>query len=351
MPNTKKKRRLKDGRITFISLCRRGKNGIRTLLKGDGSFGMRLLTKSEGDLLHALVYVPEENGGVDADGDVMTAAEIRKMAHDFLGNGGGIDVEHDLERLTSDQVRIAETFIVQKGDDRFDGMTDYDGAAIDPTGSWGMILKILDPELLADVRSGAIDGVSMFGHARFETLGKSASSKHQDMDPEDIKAIAKAVATAVVEAQAAANPKDPEPSTPAEKSVKMPEFTGDATDPDALDAYETECLKASLDLSKPEDMKKWRAHLAKSAEKKSSNGGDGESETELEKAQREAKEANERVVKLEKSSNQPEGAGDGDEGDGKDEIYKSFRDRGLSRDKAKNAALGTRLGRLANKLR
>ena len=48
-------------------------------------------------LLYSLVYAPEF---ADIDGDVMDAAEIQKMAHSFLANGGNIDVEHDLDPLS-----------------------------------------------------------------------------------------------------------------------------------------------------------------------------------------------------------------------------------------------------------
>lgn len=337
-----KKRRLRNGKITCISLCRRGRNKVRTLLKSDGRFGVALLTKADKDLLHALVYVPEENGAIDTDGDVMTAAEIQKMAHDFLAesDGGKIDIEHDLRPLSSDEVRIAETFIVQKGDSRFDWATDYDGNPVDPTGSWGIILKILDPDLRADFESGALDGVSLFGHAEFEPVTKSQPSPTPSpMDQKDIDALATAIVTALKKAESVAEPAAP---APAAAEPQMPEFSGDPTNPADLDAYETECLKASLDLSKPADMKKWREHLAKRETEKSvsKSQGDG-NETELEKAQREAREANERVAKLEKSSSQPAKPGEGDAA----EVHQT----GLSKADNDNIALGKSLGARLNK--
>ncbi|KKN08015.1 hypothetical protein LCGC14_1061080 [marine sediment metagenome] len=174
------KRRLKNAKITHISLCRKGRNKLRTVMKSGGRIEIPLtvskLDDTEG-LLYCLVYVPEL---VDIDGDIMDAAEIQKMAHGFLSNGGNIDVEHDLDPLSSEQIRICETLIVQKGDERFSNIT-YDGETIDPTGSWGVVLKILDPELKAAYDAGEWDGVSMWGQAEWSPVHKTQPPNQRQM--------------------------------------------------------------------------------------------------------------------------------------------------------------------------
>ena len=49
-----------------------------------------------------------------------SADVIREMAHDFMTEPR-IDVMHDGKALGTDKVSVAESFIVQKGDPRFDG--------------------------------------------------------------------------------------------------------------------------------------------------------------------------------------------------------------------------------------
>lgn len=298
---TTAKRRIKRGKITHVSLCRRAMNQLPILMKSGDRVQIDLLTKMQGEgLMHALVYVPDT---VDAEGDVANAAVIKQIAHDFLANGGNIDIEHNLQVLGPDRVRIAETFIVQKGDARFAGWKDYQGRDVNAEGSWALILKVLDPELRAAAERGELNGVSMFGQAEIELLTKTSpvTNTNTNMTPEQMQAFCEMLTKSLASALA---PKPAAPATPAKEPIP---FEGDPLNSEDLAKHMDRVLLASLDLSKPADLAKWQGHVAKrQAEIKKA----GEAQpTELEKAQAELKKAQEALAKLQKASGAPvEGA-------------------------------------------
>jgi len=79
-----------------------------------------LVIKSEEErLVYGEVYSPLH---VDTDGEAMTAAEIKKMAHHFLSSGrvNKIDVSHNLEESGA---IVIESFLARKHepDGYFDG--------------------------------------------------------------------------------------------------------------------------------------------------------------------------------------------------------------------------------------
>lgn len=94
----------------------------------------------------AEVYAPNIP---DTDGEFMTAEEIRKMAHDFISSGrvANIDVMHDGHHAKD--VRVVESFIVDKSDERF--IAD----------AWVIAVQIDNPELAQKVRKGELNGFSM----------------------------------------------------------------------------------------------------------------------------------------------------------------------------------------------
>lgn len=242
-PRDGTRRRIVDARITRIALCRRGKNGYRTLLKDDGALEIETLVKAgEPGHLLAVVYAPDSP---DADGDVASADVIRKAAHQFLRDHREIDVEHDGEVLGPEDAYVAESFIVAKGDARFQDWKRYDGGpAGDLTGAWAVDVALENPLLDAAFRAGEWDGVSMFGRAAVEHVAKSAASE-EDMTPEQIKELAKSLAEAVV----AALPKPAEPkkeevakSEPAKSEaarVEPPRFEGDPASREDLAKFAT----------------------------------------------------------------------------------------------------------------
>ena len=162
-------KRLKNPRIKWVSLCPAGKNRIPVLFKEDGTFEVELLSKmsSEG-ILTALVYVPDL---LDSDGDFADAQTVKEMAYSFQKEGGQIDLRHDGKALGRDRAWVAETFIVQKGDPRFNEFRTRSGEKVDPTGSWGMVIKVEDPNLQKLYNDGAWHGVSLAGVAEREDAG------------------------------------------------------------------------------------------------------------------------------------------------------------------------------------
>lgn len=255
------------------------------ILKSDGAFEVELLSKDMTDNgeLNALVYAPEFR---DVDGDIATAEVIKEMAYESTRNGVEIDIRHDNKPLGRDRAFVAESFIVQKGDPRFQDLTDYAGKPVDPTGAWGVVIKIDDPQLQKLYREGGWQGISMQGVAEVEhekednqltvegifdilasrlQLKKNNPTPEEDMaiSAEDLTLISKAVAEAVAASLAKAAPEKPE-SKPAGKEdeggqeQKAPIFKGNPADPaavkkhvKAIRAYE---LKKTVDWSDVESV-------------------------------------------------------------------------------------------------
>lgn len=182
--------------MNWISLVQDGANLLDTaVIKSDGATKLELLTKSfEGDKLLGLVYVPDFT---DADGEFADADVIREAAHEALARGVKIDREHNFEDL-GEGVQLVESFIVQKGDKRFEGWLDRVGRKLDATGSWGVVLKINDPEILGAVKAGDIKSLSMAGVASFEPVAKS--EKTMDLTEDQIKQLTSTAAADAVKA-------------------------------------------------------------------------------------------------------------------------------------------------------
>ncbi len=93
------------------------------------------------------IYIPDIP---DTQDEFMSAVEIEKMAHKFLMHGlsvGAIDVQHDGEIRKG--CFVVESFIARKSDPEF------------IEGAWVVAVKICDPDLWADVKSGKLNGFSM----------------------------------------------------------------------------------------------------------------------------------------------------------------------------------------------
>lgn len=263
-----KKRRITYAKVTHVSLVSRGANKMPVLLKSAGRVEFNLLFKAAGEegLLHALVYVPEENGSVDTEGDVAPRKVVKQMAHDFIANGAHLDVEHDLQVLSAEQASVAETFLVQKGDPRFQGWVDNYGEAVDATDAWGMVIKVSDPGLRKAIKDGQIAGVSLFGLAEVEPIAKSTSIL-ENMNEAELKALLDARDAKLLEAitkavaAKAATPAGETP-TPAPAAKPVVKFEGNLTDAAAVAAHKEKLFLASLDTSNPEDLTKLEAYLA-----------------------------------------------------------------------------------------
>lgn len=123
-----------------------------------------------------------------------------------------------------------------------------------------MALKVLDPALRAEFENGNLNGVSMYGHADLEPIGKSADLNNpqpqndQPMTPQEMQALADMIAKAVKPAAEA---------QPVQKAAV--EFDGDPFNPEDVARHAELVLFKSLDLSKPGDLLKWQQHLSKKA--------------------------------------------------------------------------------------
>lgn len=159
-------RRIQQARIRHISLVKKGANRFPVIYKSaDQTVTLSPVCKWEPEegLLIACVYAPEHR---DAHGDIASAEVIKEMCYEFAKSGEGISIQHNGKTLPKDQVYVAEHFIIQKGDPRYANFQDTDGNPVDPTGGWGVIIKIESDEVKALYRSGDWHGVSMEGPAK-----------------------------------------------------------------------------------------------------------------------------------------------------------------------------------------
>ncbi|UOX39937.1 XkdF [Vibrio phage V-YDF132] len=103
-------------------------------------------TDDEMQVLYAEAYAPSVIP--DADGDVMTAEEIRKMAYRFMYKGDThcVDTQHD--RVRNGSV-IVESFIARDGDPVF------------ISGSWVVAIWIPDLLLWNQIKAGDFRGLSL----------------------------------------------------------------------------------------------------------------------------------------------------------------------------------------------
>ena len=263
MPEPRKaKRRIKKARITFVSLCKAGRNLLDTVYKSEDECELQTLVAKadmEQGLLTTLVYVPDHP---DSDADVASAEVIKEMCHSHAAEGLQIDTNHDQSPIGKDRAFVAESFIVQKGDPRFRGLKDKLGNDVDATGGWGQVIKILDPTIRAGYRDGDWNGVSMFGPASFEKITKAqettmTEAERKALTEQIVKAMQEqglsgdklqnAVDTAVEKALAAKAPVEPEAV-----EFVAPKFEGDVT-AQALRDHGTAVQKAKIvfDLAQP----------------------------------------------------------------------------------------------------
>ena len=229
-------------KIGFLSLCPAGANTLRTVYKsaeGDENVELQVITKEmteQGELI-CCVYAPDLE---DSQGDQASAEVIKDFAYDFAKTGGSIDIKHNEEALGKDQIFVAESTIIQKGDPRFADIEDYDGDSVDVTGGWGVILKVEDEKLQDLYRSGEWGGISMGGMMQvrdisaetniekilnkiFAPLMKLKKQENQDMslNDKDLKQVGEVVAKAFEARDVATTKKAEEDKIAKEKADKI----------------------------------------------------------------------------------------------------------------------------------
>ena len=303
-------RRIVEAEVIFLSLVPKGANRLEAIFKeargtGAGSFEFTAITKTgKNGELYAIAYAPEFR---DSQGDIASADVCKQMAHSFARNGAKLDIRHDGKPITKDRAYVAETFLVQKGDPRFSDLP------IDPTGGWGVVLKIVDPELQKKYDSGEWTGVSLGGTARVVETTKEQPEGEWAMDAKELletlktsqEAMAKSLTEAVTKAIEAAVPKPAAPPVPVNKDAepKEPEFTGDPTDVKAVQKHREALRKyhllKSTNWMDPEAVAKLEAELLKTTPTPAPVVEKSAREIELEKE----------LAEIRKTSNQPAGAG------------------------------------------
>lgn len=192
-----KRRQILKCDIRFVSLCRRGKNGFGVLYKDDDTIEFQCLTKEgedDGTIL-SVVYAP---GRPDADGHFADSEVVKEMCYTHSMNGLQIDIHHNGKALQKGDIYVAENFIIQKGDPRFENWKNADGTpAGDLTGGWAQLYKVDNETLREQYRSGEWNGVSLAGPAitREVMAASEDPNSHstddndgdEDMKPEDIQ--------------------------------------------------------------------------------------------------------------------------------------------------------------------
>jgi hypothetical protein len=250
---------MKKARAQFISLVPRGANTLPTFYKSEDGFEIRTLLKASDDAgeITAVVYAPEVT---DSQGDVASADVIKDMAYAFQKEGGQLDMRHDGKIIDKTRAYVAETFIVQKGDERFSSMKDYAGKPVDVTGAWAVVVKVEDPELRALYREGGWQGVSIGGFGEFEAPEGTSMTK------EELAGAFEALGKQLLEGLKQAAPAPVTKEAPA----VVPVFKGDPSDLKAVRAHrqalQKQALLAQVDWSNAESVAAYEAELEKATE-------------------------------------------------------------------------------------
>ena len=321
-------RRIKKAKIAYISLVPKGANGFPVLYKSDCEEAeFRTLLKASDDFdergeLTAVVFAPEIR---DRQGDIASSGVVKQMAYDFQRDGGQIDIRHDGKAVGTDRAYVAENFLIQKGDPRFQDMKDYEGKDVDVTGGWGMVIKIEDPDLRTQYRDGKWNGVSMAGPAELEPddVNKSDLSYlvdefsklikgEIDMDKKEMaellkesnEDLAKTLSTSIADSLKGLTKKE-EPEKDDVKKVDI-EFEGDPTDPDDLKAHLAKIELAKLDMNDPNDIVK----LIKRLEKDDGDDVDLDDDPKVARLQKQMKRIEKKLQKAQGKSNQSGGSKD-----------------------------------------
>lgn len=366
-------RRIKSAKISFISLVPRGANQLPVLYKSeDQTAQFECLTKDdrleEHGELTAVVYVPET---FDSQKDIASAAVIKQMAHDFVRNGGSVDIKHNLEAMPREKVSVVESFLVQKNDTRFADLKDYSGRPVDATGGWGVVIKVDDAELRRLYREGHWNGVSMFGPAIVEPLTKSADTNipdelakrlaggsnnrnpnETDMDIKELtqaltannESLVKSLTDSIVTGLAKAL----KPEAPADDKTNLIKFEGDPTNVADVRKHAKRVRASQVNWNDAQSVAKYEAELAKeatdaaAAEAAAKAATDKNKSPELVKAEAELAKAQAELVKVQKGSNQSP--------DDKGDQSQAF-DTGLSKSDLEGMKAGDRMAAYINRQR
>lgn len=313
-------RRIKKVKVTHLALCKRGKNQLPVLYKAeDGEGGaatveVQTIVKAMDDFddhgeLLVIGWAPEHR---DIEGDIADAEVCKAMGHSFMREGARLNIRHGSENITRDRAFVAESFTIQKSDERFHDLQDYQGNDVDVTGGWAALIKIEDPELRRLYREEGWNGISLQGEAdgTYEpTTNKVQKARdlfranhtddrsdnptqEYDMKPEELEAILKgnreatlALLTPLIKAQDPAPVVPPvAPAKPIAKAEDEPkiEFTGDPLNKEEVAEHLRQVKAARLAKSVDwNDPKAVENHLATLAKMDPDNGDPGDDDDDV----------------------------------------------------------------------
>lgn len=349
---TKKRFKISDADVTYISLCPSGKNRIATLYKEeDGTIEFQTLIK-EGGLtdkgeLTAIVYAP---GLPDADGHVADKEGIAQMCKSFMRNGAQVDIRHNQKVLSKEDIYVTECFLSKASDPEFAGTKDKLGRELDMDGAWITRYQIDSEVLRKSYRDGDWDGVSLFGKASLEALSKEdgtsvdhflsalADRLRSPQQPEDeiemnaelkkamedqtaaiVKGVGEAVATALKDPENKEGEGDDKKVVAKSTDPQPLEFKGSRTDPkdiaNHVQRLKMAGLQKSVDWEDPASIEKYQAELAKMNSEE--EGGDDDEEKFSDdpakaKLEKEVRDLNKKIQRIDKQSTQGNGGGKGD---------------------------------------
>lgn len=103
-------------------------------------------------IAYAAVLVP---GEPDHDGDVLKAEKIEKVAHEWLGNYGNVDLQHSLNNIA---VPVESYITTENRDVSVKGQT-----VVLPKGTWVLASRIDDADTWDRVEKGELTGYSIMG--------------------------------------------------------------------------------------------------------------------------------------------------------------------------------------------
>lgn len=182
--------KLKNLSVEFLSLVASPATGKGLTLKSDK--GQRAQTFSvikaddEKMIAYGVVYAPDVE---DSHGDTADAATIERAAHEFLREGRlkNIDREHS---FTPQDAYVAESWILRGDDPILPG---------EKPGSWAVGIKVGDPEIWRQLKSGDLTGISLAGVAMVEPEPSPEGDRHhytekQDAPPSWFERLLKALA-------------------------------------------------------------------------------------------------------------------------------------------------------------
>lgn len=353
MKSTKKRKKLKRARVSFVSLVPKGANHLPGLYKAeDDQLEVKTLCleQEEGKFL-SLVYVPDRD---DTQGHYASKEVIQQMADSFMEEGAKLDLRHDRRELKREQAYVTQSFIVQPGDPRFVDARDYSGNSVDATGGWAMEINIVDPELRKLYREEQWSGVSLFaynGDYDFETPVDVAledfTQRKLQMTPEEIQGLLKSFEENMTAKMAEMVEGLSKTEAVEEEQVKAEEKAVDLNDLDALRQrqrqLQLEELQGQFDLSTSEGI----AGYLDAVEKMDSPQEEEESKEEsIEKEEdTTVEELQSQLVKLESEIKRRNSASNIGEGIAKEEESPIL---GLSKEDAEAYRIGLEMAEMSN---